>query len=136
MPWFRDKRAGHISGRTDLPLQLSEASMLHGRPPDSAGPDRQRPGRRQGSQSHHPHRQSGKFAAAGRLVNVHFHYGDGTDSAFDSSRRLATTGTVRPGMCATSDLNSTQLQSYTFQYRKGQVEVENLAGGAANGPTL
>ncbi|CAJ1430903.1 unnamed protein product [Effrenium voratum] len=68
------------------------------------------------------------------LVNVHFHYGaehksdaysDGTDSqTYDSSRRLATTGTVRPGwMCTTSSLNSTQLQAYTFQYCKGQVEV-------------
>ena len=52
-------------------------------------------------------------------------YSDGTDSdAFDAGRRLATTGTVRPGwMCPTSSLNSTQLQAYTFQYCKGQVEV-------------
>jgi len=73
------------------------------------------------------------------LANTHFHYGaehksdsysDSSDAdAYDNApRRLADNrrlaSNVRPGfMCPTTDLTTTQLAPYTFQYCKGQVEV-------------
>jgi len=71
------------------------------------------------------------------LTNVHYHlgaehkseaYSDGTDGeAYDADqdgRRLGYGGEVRPGfMCPTSDLSSTQLESYSFEHCTGDVTV-------------
>jgi len=67
-------------------------------------------------------------------VNVHYHLGaehkstaysdDSHSTAYDNSRRLASSGSVRPGfMCDTSSLSAQQLQPYSFQYCTGMVQV-------------
>jgi len=93
------------------------------------------------------------------LVNMHFHLGaehkseayadDALSVAYDSGRRLA--DNVRPGfMCPNSGLSNAQMEPYTFQYCRGQVEVgmsyevhyvhssagytpEEIAGGSVDG---